>query len=88
MRKSFGILLFLFSFFYGYSQEVNEVIRNLKAELKTNPDDKRTATIYSDLAWYYANVAIDSALYYGDKAIQESKKLNDSTFCNQLNILD
>lgn len=84
MRKSFGILLFLFSFFYGHSQDVNEVINGLKLELKTNPDEKRTATIYSDLAWYYANVSIDSALHYGGKAIQESKKLNDSTLLAQV----
>lgn len=84
MRKLFGVLMFLCFYYCGYSQNVNEVIKGLRSELKTNPDDKRTATIYSDLAWYYANVSIDSALYYGDRAIQESKKLNDSTLLAQV----
>jgi len=84
MKKSLGILLFLCSFFYSYPQDVNEVINGLKSELKTNPGDKRTAIIYSDLAWYYSNVSIDSALSYGAKAIRDSKKLGDSILLAQV----
>lgn len=66
------------------AQETQVLIDNLKAELKTKPDAKKTASIYSDLTWYYSNVAIDSALYYGGKAVQESTKLGDSTLLSQV----
>ncbi|RZK12047.1 MAG: tetratricopeptide repeat protein [Flavobacterium sp.] len=84
MKRSLSLLVFLFTCICSYSQDVNEVINSLKLELKNNPDAKRTATIYSDLTWYYSNVSIDSALNYGSKAIQESKKLNDSILLAQV----
>jgi len=84
MKKALAILLFLFSFVYGHAQNVSEVIDGLKSELATNPDGKRRAILYSDLAWYYSNVSIDSALSYGAKAIRASKKLGDSTLLAQV----
>ncbi|MGV3695571.1 tetratricopeptide repeat-containing sensor histidine kinase [Flavobacterium sp.] len=82
--------LLLISFFcclpygFGYAQNAHEVIDKLKNELKTRPDAKRTATIYSDLTWYYSNISTDSALHYGEKAITESKRLGDSTLIAQV----
>lgn len=68
----------------SYSQNIQEVISGLKDELKANPDQKKLATIYSDLTWYYSNVSIDSALAYGKKAIRESELLQDSTLIAQV----
>ncbi|WP_445453984.1 tetratricopeptide repeat-containing sensor histidine kinase [Flavobacterium sp. 25HG05S-40] len=68
----------------GYAQNAQVQIENLKNELKTHPDAKRTAVIYSDLTWYYANVSSDSALSYGKKAISESTRLGDSTLIAQV----
>ena len=82
MKKWLPLLL-LFSFF-AQAQDVNETIRSLNADLKNNPDAKKTASIYSDLTWYYSNVSIDSALHYGGKAIIASKKLGDSTLLAQV----
>lgn len=65
------------------AQNAQDIIDGLKKDLKNNPDDKKRATIYSDLTWYYTNVSIDSALIYGNKAILESTKLNDSTLVAQ-----
>ena len=65
-------------------QNAQEIIDGLKTELKSKPNAQRTASIYSDLTWYYANVSIDSALHYGGRAIQESKKLGDSTLLAQV----
>ncbi len=78
------LLLFIFFIsFAAHSQNAQDIIDGLKIELKTKPDAKRTATIYSDLTWYYTSVSIDSALIYGNKAILESTKLNDSTLMAQ-----
>ena len=80
--------LFLFALlvlpFLTQAQDANAIIEKLKMELKNNPDSKRTASIYSDLTWYYANISSDSALAYGQKAIVEITKLKDSTLLAQI----
>ena len=86
MKKIVSVLLFfLLGFNFGTAQNAQTLIDNLKTELKTNPDSKRIATIYSDLTWYYSNIATDSALLYGQKAISESNKLKDSVLIAQIN---
>jgi len=65
-------------------QNAQDIINGLKKDLKANPDAKKTAIIYSDLTWYYSKIDIDSALYYGGKATDESRKLNDSTLMAQV----
>lgn len=84
MKKHFYFLIFMVVSLSGNSQNAQNIIDTLKKELKTNPDAKKTAAIYSDLTWYYSTVSIDSALYYGGKAIQESRKLGDSTLIAQV----
>lgn len=80
-------LLFYCSFMLVLSvqaQNAQQLIDNLKTELKSNPDAKKTASIYSDLTWYYSKVSVDSALVYGRKALESSKKLGDSTLLAQV----
>lgn len=84
MAKHYILFFTLLCFSKGFSQNAQELIDNLKKELNTNPDAKRTASIYSDLTWYYSKVSTDSALLYGGKAIQESVKLTDSTLLAQV----
>jgi signal transduction histidine kinase len=67
-----------------YSQNAQEIIDGLKKDLQSNPDDKKRASIYSDLTWYYSNVSVDSALSYGKMAIVEAEKLKDSTLLAQV----
>ena len=86
MKRILLVLLFcLLAFNSGFAQNAQDLIDKLKSELKTNPDSKRTATIYSDLTWYYSNISTDSALLYGQKAISESSKLKDSVLIAQIN---
>jgi len=83
MKKAVFFLVIFIQF--GYAQNAQVLIDNLKSELQSVPDPKRTATIYSDLAWYYSNISTDSALFYGQKAIGESTKLKDSVLIAQIN---
>lgn len=83
MKKTI-FLCFFFIVSNLSAQNAQDIIDGLKNELKNNPDSKKTASIYSDLTWYYSNVAIDSALHYGKKAIVESTKLGDSTLIAQV----
>ncbi|MBF8456314.1 sensor histidine kinase [Kaistella sp. G5-32] len=77
-------LTFLTSFSVMKAQNLQEVITNLKTELTKSPDEKKRASIYSDLTWYYASVSVDSALHYGNKAIFATEKLKDSTLLSQI----
>ena len=81
--------LMFFCLTFGFAsglkaQNLSEVISNLKSELSKNPDDKKRASIYSDLTWYYASVSVDSALSYGKKAISATEKLQDSVLLAQV----
>ncbi|WP_181248497.1 sensor histidine kinase [Flavobacterium magnum] len=66
------------------AQNTQQMIAGLKAALKDNPGARKTATIYSDLTWYYSTVSVDSALAYGKKAESEALKLADSTLLGQI----
>ena len=85
-HRVFAVFLYLFlglttSF---HAQNLSEMISNLKAELGNHPDDKKRASLYSDLTWYYASVSVDSALSYGKKAIAATEKLQDSVMLAQV----
>lgn len=83
LKKLLFYTLFLLSL-STQAQNAQQLIDNLKSELATNPDAKKTASIYSDLTWYYSKVSVDSALVYGKKALESSKKLGDSTLLAQV----
>lgn len=82
--KKILLLILLLSTSFINAQNVQQVIDNLMLELKNNPDAKKKAVIYSDLTWYYSKVSIDSALVYGEKALESTKKLGDSTLLSQV----
>jgi signal transduction histidine kinase len=82
--KKYLILLIVTVSLSVKAQNAQDIIDGLKNQLKTNPDAKKTATIYSDLTWYYSTVSIDSALQYGNKAVLASTKLGDSTLIAQV----
>ncbi len=84
MRRIVLCFFLIFVTIVADAQNVQEIIDGLKNNLKEKPEAKKTATIYSDLTWYYSTVSIDSSLYYGGKAIQESKKVGDSTLIAQV----
>ncbi|MBN8640271.1 MAG: sensor histidine kinase [Flavobacteriales bacterium] len=80
------VLIFLLVFncaLVATAQNAQEIIDDLKKELKDNPEPKKRASIYSDLTWYYSNISIDSAMLYGQKAIDQSLKIGDSTIIAQ-----
>lgn len=83
MLKKISLFAFLCISFFSQAQNVQEIISGLKNDLKASPNIKQTATIYSDLTWYYSNISIDSALVYGDKAIKTALTLGDSVVIAQ-----
>lgn len=81
-RYCFISLLFAVTFFNG--QDLQKLIGQLKEELPKTADEQRKAVIYSDLAWYYSSVSIDSALAYGKKAEKKATELGDQNLLSQI----
>ena len=85
MKKKILFLFVLFNLsFLGIAQNAQKIIDGLYVDLKANPDEKKLATIYSDLTWYYSFVSLDSAMIYGNKALITSTKLKDSVLIAQV----
>lgn len=78
MIKKYALLPF-FVLFLGicYGQKPRQVVDSLKRELRNDPKDEQKVAIYSDLAWYYSKLSTDSALQYGNKALELSKALKE-----------
>jgi signal transduction histidine kinase len=83
MKKLILLLSLLISFKVN-AQNAQDIIDGLKKDLKANPDDKKRATIYSDLTYYYTDIMIDSSLVYGSKALKLAKKINDEKLLAQV----
>jgi two-component system NarL family sensor kinase len=82
--KTFLLLFIVANILTIEAQKLQDVINKLKSELQNNPEDKKKASLYADLTWYYSSVSIDSALSYGKKAVHSAEKLNDSTLLSQI----
>lgn len=80
MKKLFLLILFTQLVF---SQDVNQVIIDAKVQLKAEKTVQGKAKRTADLAWYYAQVNIDSAKYYGLKSLDYSIKSKDNKLIAQ-----
>ncbi|UMB53233.1 sensor histidine kinase [Lutibacter sp. A64] len=60
-----------------YSQQ--KIIDSLSLLIKEPISDSIRVKAYGDLSWYYGNISIDSAFYYGELALKLSKKTNNLT---------
>ena len=69
--------------FSGFSQNFNELISNTQAKLSTENKIENKAKLTADLAWYYCYVNVDSALVYGNKSLEFSKKAKNDTLIGQ-----
>jgi signal transduction histidine kinase len=70
------LLLFLILFYFqSYSQQ--KVIDSLTVLTKTKLSDSLKIKVFGDLSYYYGTVNIDSAFYYGQKALDIAVKTNN-----------
>lgn len=54
------------------------MIDSLTTMLSTNLIDSTRVKVYSDLCWYYGNVSLDSAFFYGEKALELADKTGNT----------
>jgi len=57
------------------AQSNQKKIDSLKSFISANPKDSLKVKAYSDLCWYYRGLDTDSAFFYGNKALNLSKKI-------------
>jgi signal transduction histidine kinase len=75
LKRIFVKVVLLSFIFCNSTKAQNNVIDSLKLNL-FNSADTIKAKILSDLCWEYRNISLDSSLYYGNKAIKFSRKIN------------
>lgn len=73
MKNKLLLFLALLIHVCVFSQSPMEIIDSLKTELSKNPSDSIKVKSYSDLCWFYRTVSMDSAFFYGNKALELSK---------------
>ncbi|WP_298265479.1 tetratricopeptide repeat-containing sensor histidine kinase [uncultured Lutibacter sp.] len=64
----------LFSIVFLSTSAQNNVIDSLKLLLKTPISDSTKVKVLGDLSWYYSGISTDSAFYFGNAALDLSKK--------------
>ena len=67
-------LTILFSIILLSASAQNNVIDSLKLLLKTPISDSTKVKVLGDLCWYYSGISTDSAFYFGNAALDLSKK--------------
>ncbi|WP_417881524.1 tetratricopeptide repeat-containing sensor histidine kinase [Xanthomarina gelatinilytica] len=73
MKNKLLLFLALLIHVCVFSQSPKEIIDSLKTELTKNPSDSIKVKSFSDLCWFYRTVSMDSAFFYGNKALELSK---------------
>lgn len=78
------LFCFLVVVFSGLAQSQRELIDSLKSVLSQTENLKEEVSVLSELAWNYVPISIDSAIFFGQRGIIQSKKLNDPGILSQI----
>ncbi|MBN7813965.1 tetratricopeptide repeat-containing sensor histidine kinase [Algoriphagus pacificus] len=67
----------------SFAQSIFDVLDSLKNELQLKKNPAEKVPILSDLTWYYVQVSLDTAILYGEEAIELSKEIDDPVLLSQ-----
>jgi signal transduction histidine kinase/Tfp pilus assembly protein PilF len=82
--RVFSLFLLVLTFSTNsFSQSIFEVLDSLKVELQQSKTPTEEAAILSELTWFYVQVSLDTAVMYGEKAIEVANNLNDPVLLSQ-----
>jgi signal transduction histidine kinase len=82
LKNYIFISLFVCSF-HLQGQNINQIIKNIKVELKKELPDSTRAKFFGDLTWYYQSISIDSSLKYGNLALNILENLTNKKMLAQ-----
>lgn len=83
LRVWSSFLLFLVLSPYVYGQSPRQIVDSLLNSAQQENTDETLAAIYGELGWTYAAINLDSAIYYGQLAVELSEKTGDETLLAQ-----
>ncbi|MFC3879034.1 tetratricopeptide repeat protein [Algoriphagus namhaensis] len=78
------LFCFIVVTFSGHAQSQRELIDSLKTALAKTENLKDEVSVLSELTWNYVPISIDSAIFFGQRGIVQSKKLNDPVILSQM----
>ena len=81
MKKLLLILPFLCNLLFA--QDINAVISQTKVAVENAESDSAKAKYLGDLAWYFVQVNLDSALYYGQEALHTAERIENDVLIAQ-----
>ncbi|MGV7104930.1 tetratricopeptide repeat-containing sensor histidine kinase [Flavobacterium sp. U410] len=83
--KVLRILLLTVLFFSNevFSQSIEDIISETKLKFQRESKTELKAKLSADLAWYYVQVNIDSAKFYGEKSLNLSKSTKNQALIAQ-----
>ena len=76
MKKYLLSLILLLSIFSAFSQRTR-ILNDLKQELVKNKDDNEKVKLYADICEIYGFLNEDSCLYYANRGMELSQKINN-----------
>ena len=80
----FALLILVFTFSKSlFAQSPRIIIDSLLIQIQEDLPTEKRAVIYSELGWQYASVNLDSAIYYGQLAVEAAKKTDDKKLLAQ-----
>ena len=77
------LLLFLVLSPYVFGQSPRQIVDSLLNSAQQENADETLAAIYGELGWTYAAINLDSAIYYGQLAVELSEKTGDQALLAQ-----
>ncbi|WP_439475059.1 tetratricopeptide repeat-containing sensor histidine kinase [Algoriphagus formosus] len=77
------LLLFLVLSPYVFGQSPRQIVDSLLNRAQQENSDETLAAIYGELGWTYAAINLDSAIYYGQLAVELSEKTGDQALLAQ-----
>lgn len=83
LRVWSSFLLFLVLSSYVFGQSPRQIVDSLLNSAQQENTDETLAAIYGELGWTYAAINLDSAIYYGQLAVELSEKTGDETLLAQ-----
>jgi signal transduction histidine kinase/Tfp pilus assembly protein PilF len=83
LRAWSSLLLFLVLSPYVFGQSPRQIVDSLLNSAQQENADETLAAIYGELGWTYAAINLDSAIYYGQLAVELSEKTGDQALLAQ-----
>lgn len=82
-KRICALFVLLFNLILLHGQQIEAIIASNRAVYQNEEDLQKKASLAADLAWYYSQVNIDSALLYGQTSLRIARQIHDDKLIAQ-----